>query len=52
MNVLYDITVRYCGSVGYLGILVVEGKEVYRTGKHYSTGIEAYNRTMAELVNF
>jgi uncharacterized protein (DUF924 family) len=34
----YDIVLRHCGAVGWLGILVDEfGNEVYRTGKHYST---------------
>jgi len=30
-----------CGRIGYLGILKINGGEVYRTGKHHSTSFEA-----------
>jgi len=31
----FDITGRFCPGVGYLGIIIIDGKEIYRTGKHY-----------------
>ena len=38
----YDIVLRYCGSVGWLGIIINEkGEESYRTGRHHK------NRAMA-----
>lgn len=41
MSDIYDITLRNCGAVGWLGILVRDGKEVFRTGKHWPTAEEA-----------
>lgn len=40
----YDIIVRYCGKIGFIGILVVNEKEVFRTGKHYLTAEKAFNK--------
>ncbi len=37
----FDIIVRYCGSVGWLGILMVNDKEVYRTGKHQTSAAKS-----------
>ena len=36
-----DIIIRYCGRVGYLGIIEKAGKEVYRTWNHHRTAEEA-----------
>lgn len=30
-----DIILRDCGRVGWLGIVMVNGSETYRTGKHH-----------------
>lgn len=36
-----DFIIRDCGSIGYLGIIEINGKEVYRTGKHQRTKLLA-----------
>lgn len=39
MNKMYDIILRYCGSVGWLGMVQEVGSEheLYRTGAHHQT---------------
>jgi len=36
-----DFIIRYCGAVGYLGLITINGTECYRTGKHHRTAAEA-----------
>jgi len=36
-----DIKLCDCGSVGWLGIWEINGKEQYRTGKHHLTALNA-----------
>lgn len=36
-----DIIIRYVKVYGYLGILIIDGKEVYRTGDFKKTSQEA-----------
>jgi hypothetical protein len=52
MNKLYEIHIRYCGSVGYIGILIVDDKEVYRTGKHYKTAQETFDKIQIEKFKY
>jgi len=41
----YDLVLRFCGAVGWIGILKDEyGAELYRTGKHCQTAEEALRR--------
>jgi len=35
MTPQFDIVLRYCGSYGWLGILMKDDVEVYRTGIHH-----------------
>jgi len=39
-----EIVLRYCGAVGWLGLLMVEDVEFYRTGNHCKTAREALER--------
>lgn len=48
---MYDIIVRDCGAVGFLGILTVNEVEIYRTGVHFDTAIKAFNRVSMQLKN-
>lgn len=32
-----DITLRDCGFIGWLGLYIVNGKEIYRTGRHHKS---------------
>ena len=36
-----DIVLRNCGAVGWLGLLMIDGKEIYRTGNHHRTKLLA-----------
>ncbi len=36
-----DINIRDCGRVGYLGIIAMVGREIYRTGEHHPTAAAA-----------
>lgn len=45
----YKIVLRDCGSVGHLGIVLKNGKEVYRTGKHWPTPEEASRKCIEML---
>lgn len=41
----YDIVLRNCGCVGWLGILIDEfGNEIYRTGKHWPSSKDALTK--------
>ena len=47
----YDIVLRNCGAVGWLGILRDEfGNELYRTGKHYPFAVDALQRVQDWIV--
>ena len=38
---MIDIILRDCGGVGWLGILMKDGEEIYRTGKHHMMQLDA-----------
>jgi hypothetical protein len=41
----YDFVLRFCGAIGWIGILKDEyGEELYRTGKHCQTAEEALRK--------
>ena len=37
----YDIILRQCGPVGWLGIQMKDGEELYRTGRHFMFAVDA-----------
>lgn len=43
MNENVDIVLRYCGRIGWLGLVMNRetGKEMYRTGAHHTTDLLA-----------
>lgn len=36
-----DVILRDCGGAGWLGILIMDGVEVHRTGKHWAMQADA-----------
>lgn len=46
-----DIILRDCGNAGWLAIIIREGTEVYRTGRHYPTAEEALERAEFMLIS-